>query len=258
MSSFGLPRAVPLGVRLNLYVRSIMNIIGFSLVLFGAAFLAVAQSMADFGSTMQFSDSDPVTMGELVDKTKTGSRSGGRRGYFLYKYEFAYVVKSVRYEGRSFARDIGNINGTKVPVAYVPDNPGVARIQGMSSGTAVRTGVWLALGAAAITLTGLGLLFFGIKKAWKYSHLLRNGVFTTGTVTGKVDTGWAVNGMTEWYVHFQFKHQDGQTCTGKVKSHETAVLEDQQLEPILYDVKNPSNAILVDVLPMNLRALIPR
>ncbi|WP_426208869.1 DUF3592 domain-containing protein [Massilia sp. TWP1-3-3] len=257
MSSMGLPREVPLRVRLNLYVRSIMNIVGFSLFLFGAVFVAVAQSMADFGSTMQFRDSDPVTMGQLVDKRQTGNRSGGRRGFYVFKYKFAYVAGSSRYTGVSYAKDIGLMAGSAIPVAYVPGNPGVARIKGMSSGPFVKVGIWLALGAAAICVTGLGILFFGMKKAWQFSFLVRKGVLTTGTVTGKVSTGWTVNGKNEFHVQFQFKHQDGRICTGSVKEHETDLLEDQQLEPVLYDAAKPSNAILVDGLPRQLRSFVP-
>ncbi|MEJ7807085.1 MAG: hypothetical protein WKG03_14330, partial [Telluria sp.] len=41
------------------------------------------------------------------------------------------------------------------------------------------------------------------------------------------------------------------TYMGAVKAYDTAVLQDQPLAPMLYDADKPSNAILVDVLPMN-------
>lgn len=211
--------------------------------------------MANFGSTIQFSDTDRVIMGVLVSKEQTKNYSGGRRGYYIFRYDFQYVVSAARYDGTSYGRDVGVITGMQVPVAYVPDNPKLARIKGMSSGPFIRTGFWLQVGATLVTVAGSACLFSGLRKARKDSFLLANGVLTTGTVIGKVCTGVTIDGKTEYEVQFQFKHQKGQTCLAPVKTCELDLLA-TPLKRVIYNATNPSNATLVELLPPDLRVLI--
>ena len=57
-------------------------------------------------------------------------------------------------------------------------------------------------------------------------------------------------------IDFVFTLPDGQSCRATIRTHKIDELEDQQRERIVYDASNPTHAVLVDSLPLSLRALV--
>ena len=225
--------------------------------LFGLLVMLFANHLADFRSTIQFRDGDPITVGTLFSKSDTGAQSTvGDDSYSVYRHQYTYQVGGKNFEGTSFSRDTGLIDGTPVEVAYVPGNPAASRIKGMDAGVFVSLGLWTAFGANAFAVAGLAILFAGLKKARNHTHLARNGVLTTGNVTGKTATNTEINGQQEYDIRFVFQLPDGTVCRATIRTHDIEELEDDKREQILYDPANPSNAVLVDSLPLALRSLV--
>jgi len=50
-------------------------------------------------------------------------------------------------------------------------------------------------------------------------------------------------------LHFEFQTEEGKTGRHCVKTHDPKRLEDESLEPLLYDPANPSFAMALDELP---------
>lgn len=255
--SSGLPRHIPKRARQQVYLRSPLIIIGISACLFGALMMLLANHFANFRSTIQFSDGDPITSGTLLSTTPTGAQlSTGGDSHYVYRHEYTYQVQGAMYKGTSFSRNQRLVSGNAVQVAYVQANPGTSRIKGMGAGVLVRPGLWTAFGANALAAAGLALLFAGLKKAKKHVHLARHGVLTTGKITSKTETSTEINGEQVYDVQFVFTLQDGQFCWSTIRTHKIDELEDQQRERIVYDAFNPTHAVLVDSLPLSLRSLV--
>lgn len=257
MTSAVLPRDIPQRARVRLHLHSTYTMIGAGMFLFALLTMLFADHLANFRSTIQFRDGDPITSGTLISKTQTGAQSiMGDDSYYVYRHQYSYRVGGMNHAGTSFSRDTGLMPGKPVEVAYVPDSPAVSRIKGMGAGVFVSLGLWTAFGANAMAVAGLAILFAGMKNARNYLYLARNGVLTTGTVTGKTETNTQINDQQQYDVHFSFKLPDGFACRATIRTHHIEELEDDRREQILYDASNPSNAVLVDSLPQAIRSLV--
>ena len=252
------PRTLPLLARVKLYWNAGVTGGLFALTM-GIVFTVVANHMADYKSVIYFSDGDPTTTGILLEQKKSGDRHSERRSgdsYDMHIYEYTYEVGNTSYEGRSYARENGWKSGDKVTVAYVPKKPWMSRIEGMTAGPFVGSGIALGSVSAFIALIGITLIYFGRRWASKLIYLVRYGELASGAVTGIIPTEAVTNGKPDYEIIFQFEHHDGSSCTGAVTTNEISRLEVGQQVKILYDALDPAKAALVDVLPVDVREFV--
>ncbi|MEJ7807086.1 MAG: DUF3592 domain-containing protein [Telluria sp.] len=252
------PRALPVRAKLALY-GNFAALFGLSFLVGGAIFLTVAYHLTDFSSFIYFRDNDPVTTGVLIEKSQSSATVTSRRGggYYLYQYRYTYQVGTASYHGTSYAKENDWKSGAPLTVAYVPNKPELSRIKGMTSAPIVVAGLGLGIAAGAMAMIGFVSACFGVFWARKYIRLVRNGLLATGVVTGKIATNTTTNGKRDYKIHFQFTHQDGRTCTATVTTNEIEQLEEGRDEKVLYLPSKPSNAVLVDTLPLKVRTLVP-
>jgi len=85
----------------------------------------------------KFSEDTPVTEGRITNITGTGNNIGNNE---IYKYEFEYTLKGVKYHNASYLPKESKKD--TVTIEYLADNPSVSRIKGMTVGV-ISPGVFL-------------------------------------------------------------------------------------------------------------------
>lgn len=244
------PRSISLATRRSLFFSSPLMWFGLVFLLFGLIMALVFGAHADLKSPFYFSDSDPAVMATLLGKEKTNSSVNKRR---IYDYHYRYLVGAQPYEGHSFDIDNGVAPGDQAEVQYAPGNPGRSRLRGQL----LAPFGWTTLAILLIFPgVGLAILYFTVGQYRSHLHLLRNGVLTTGRVTGKTATNTKINGAPMYKVAFEFQTPDGRTHQASISSIDTSRLGDEEREPLVYDAGDPAKAVLLDALPAKMRVLL--
>lgn len=244
------PRPVGLSTRLRIFFGSPLAWIGLPFFILGCVFLLVFGQATDFASPFVFKRSDPHVPGVLIAKTGTNSRVNKQR---IYDYHYRYQVEHANYEGHAFDTDNGVQPGNAVLVQVAAGDPATSRLEGMRLAPFGMAAVAL---CAIFPAIGIGMLYFAARRYRKYLHLVRHGVLTTGKVLRKEATSTKVNEQTVYRVIFQFKTQSGSLHESSVSTHLTDMLGDEAREPLVYDAARPSDAVLLDALPRNIRTML--
>ncbi len=96
---------------------------------------------------------------------------------------------------------------------------------------------------------GLCSVLVGLRRGLKAIGLLKRGMPAKGTLVNKEITNTKLNNNTVYKLTFEFTDNNGQTHEAVAKTHQPNLLEDDDLEPLMYDPLNPAHAILIDHLP---------
>jgi hypothetical protein len=104
-------------------------------------------------------------------------------------------------------------------------------------------------------IAGALLVFRAIKKRFKANRLLALGEQTTGRLKLKKKMRESKNGRHVYKLTFEFNTPEGMTYQAMARTHQTAKLQDQAEEPLLYDPMRPSYAVMLDDLPGNPRIM---
>jgi hypothetical protein len=245
----GPPRDVPLLIRLRILLGGFLNQFGWIFFGFGLIFVWAFTLNADLTSWYRFRGPLDTTQGKAIECKKTLFSEGGskhRKGTPVYAIHYAFTADDgTEYTGLSYITGKQFKQGQEVTVEYPQGKPQTSRIKGMR-----RKPVGL-FGILPILFPLIGLLFItiGIRKGHKANRLLALGEQTTGRLKSKERTNTKVNKKTVYKLTFEFNTPEGITYEALVKTHETAKLEDQTEEPLLYDPIQPSYAVMLDDLP---------
>ena len=234
------PRRVPLSITALNVLNGIAQI-GWFVFGFGRIFFWVFVGNADL-SIVTFRGAIERTTGKVVEVKETGASENDTP---VVANHYEYSVAGQRLTGTSYTTGSRPSVGDPVTVEYKPDNPARSRIEGMRRG---QFGPFVFL-VTIFPLIGFLMMYFSMKGGFKRSRLLRNGVFTTGTLVDKEPTNMTVNDRRVYELTFEFTARDGRKCEAKARTTDTARLEDEASEPLLYDPENPSEAFLLDELP---------
>lgn len=209
-------------------------------------FFALVFSLLSDRSAGLYSDNDPAVAGTVTRVVASGTRQ--RTG--SYRYDYQYKVGERTYEGTSFSPEL--VDGDKVRVRYLPDQPERSRIDGMA---AAPLSSWVPLVGVGIMLLGVGIAGFGI---WIVSHkiaLLRYGIVTDAVVVRKEMPGFGRKGRPRYAVSLRFATDDGKTWD-MVPDVNVGNFRDGQNKTVVYHANNPANSILLERLPAEMRSLI--
>lgn len=208
---------------------------------FGMIFFWVFVGHADF-SALTFRGAIEKTIGRVTSVQETGA-SENRSRVMASHYE--YSVAGQRFTGTSYTTGSSPAEGDSVTVEYKQGQPESSRIEGMR-----RAEFGPAVGFVTIfPFIGLVLIAFSARGGFKRAGLLGRGVFTTGTLIGKEPTNMRVNNRLVYELTFEFTARDGRRCEATARTSDTARLEDEASEPLLYDPEDPSKAFVLDELP---------
>jgi hypothetical protein len=163
----------------------------------------------------------------------------------IYEVSYSYFDSLGRQQHGSSYTTGGSGVGARVTVEYVTAFPGFSRIEGM------RREIFSAWAAFPIIfpLVGLGFLYFGIRYGLKANRLLTKGKIAFGKLISTEGTSASINDRPVLKLTFSFTAYDGEEYEAIAKTHEPGDLRDEEQEPLLYDPKDPSSAVLLDDLP---------
>lgn len=208
----------------------------------GMVFVWAFLPLADF-SFVLFSGEMQLTPGELVSSRSANVVINDEQ---LYVYDYRYVVAGDTLEGVSYSsRDSPNPNWGNIEIEYQVDQPYVSRIKGMNN----QEMPFFILIIAIFPLIGLVFILIGYAKGLKAVGLLKVGKPAFGELIKKEPTNTKVNGRTVYRYFFEFADEHGNKHTMVTKTPNYSLLEDDELEELLYDPRRPSFAVTLDDLP---------
>lgn len=248
------PRLVSLPVRLKLMLGGFSNQFGWLFFGFGLVFVWVFGGSDFFYNTAFFSGELAVTDGIVTQVEETNLTINESS---VYAYHYKYSVDEKTYTGNT--RAFGGryqVNNT-ADIEYVVSDHGRSRIKNLSTGIG-----WGSVLTVIFPIIGLIFMVSGIQKGTKGVRLLCEGKQAMGRLVSREATGTKINDQTVYKFSFEFEADDGRTYTAIGKTHLPGVFtgentdqDGNQLkggsvqEPLLYNPRTPSDAVLLDDLP---------
>jgi hypothetical protein len=236
------PRAVPLSVRLRVLFGGFNNQFGWIFFGFGLIFVWVFAMHADVASLFLFRFQTNSTQGIVETVQETNASEDDVQ---IYEVRYAYFDNlGSQQKGVSFTTGAPGL-GARVNVEYLSGVPSISRVEGMR-----RTlfGPW-AVFPIIFPLVGLAFLYSGIKYGLKANRLLSQGRIAFGKLASSESTNTRINNRPVIKLTFSFRANDGDEYEVMAKTHQPEDLRDEEQEPLLYDDKDPSYAVLLDDLP---------
>jgi hypothetical protein len=199
----------------------------------GGALLSAIRFAGDVTTTQGMSSSSDRTNFSINDEA-----------VFATSYDFR-STDGMPFSGISYATGNYIEEGRIVAVEYVSSDPTVSRIVGMRT-TQGGLGVAFVL---IFPILGLVMALAGMRKGLRARHLMSTGQLGLGRLKSKEATNTRVNNQTVYRYTFDFEAAAGGIYQVSGKSHRLSALEDEPVERIMYDPRNPSEAALLDELP---------
>jgi hypothetical protein len=197
-----------------------------------------------------FSPYDENRSGVVDAIRDTGSTHHDHR---LYAVDFHFADDhGIARHATSYTIDPPARPGSPVSVEVVRDEPWRARIDGMDVHKS--SAPWY-FGLLLLPFVGIGAYLWRsrIREARLALDLLRDGLYTRGKVLAKKPTGLTYSDLggeyKEYEVEVEFRDDRDSLHRAKVKTLHPELLEDDALEPIVYDPDQPSRATTLDHLP---------
>lgn len=246
----GPPRNVPLLVRFRVLFGGALHQFGWALFGFAMIFIWSFTLNADMTSWFRFLGRADTTEGKVFDIEETAFSEGGSEdddGTPVYAFHYSFTGPGgSEYQGVSFHVGRRFNTGQKVTIQYLRAKPKISRIKGTRRGS---VGLFGGLVPLFFLSGGLFLLVRGMKKGIKANRLLTLGEQTTGRLKSKEKTDESFNDKSVYKLTFEFNTPEGKTYQAVARTHEIAKLQDEAEEPLLYDPRRPSYAVMLDDLP---------
>lgn len=234
------PRQVPISLRVAA-LFNLTGLIGWGVIGFGSIFFWTFGRNADL-SFITFRGELKQAAARVVKVEPTSASENDVR---IVANHYEYSVAGKPFQGVAYATGQGLSVGETVNVDYKPGAPEESRIPGMRRGMFGPFVLFILI----FPLIGAGLAAGGFVWGRRRAQLLGSGMFTFGTLKEKNPTNMTVNKMPVWELVFEFMARDGRRYEAKARTSQTARLEDDHQEPLLYDADDPSRAVLLDDAP---------
>lgn len=250
----GPPRSVPLLVRLRVLFGGFESQFGWVFFGFGLIFVWAFTVNADLTSWYRFRGQLDTAQGKVLYCKESGFIEGESEDSLESTYAIHYSYggpDGTEYKGVSYITGRQFEQGRKVTIEHPKGKPHISRIKGMRGKPVGLIG----LIPPIFVIAGALLVFRAIKKGFKANRLLALGEQTTGRLKLKKKMRESKDGRRVYKLTFEFNTPEGMTYQAMARTHETAKLQDQAEEPLLYDPMRPSYAVMLDDLPGNPRIM---
>lgn len=243
------PRKVSLLLRCQLLFGGAMTQFGWFFFGFGMVFFWLFVPNCDWHSFEYIGMRMEQEQGIVYRVESTNFSVGGsksRRGKPIYANHYRFMRPgNFLYEGVSYSTNWLS-EGTAVVIEHPVGNPAISRIQGMRNAP---FDLWPAL--FVMLFPGIGLIFvmLGINRGSKSTYLLQNGVLGYGKLESISPTNTQINNKSVYKLIFRYLGANGLMYKTKVLTEQTALLQDEEAEQLLFDMSNQSNAVMLDTLP---------
>jgi len=239
------PRVVPWPIQGQVLFGGFFNQLGWLWLGFSLIFVWIFGLNADI-SPLFFALAQVDTAQGNILTVETTSASENETPVYANHYRFRVERLEQEFSGTSYTTGQQYSPNQPVTVEYLVDNPTRSRIQGARGGT---FSGWVLCLVGLFPAVGLTFIGVGLRQGIRGNRLLRHGQVGLGRLIAKAPTNTSINDQTVYKLTFEFTAGDGQQYTAIAKSHRTRVLEDEAEEQLVYDPRNPANAVLLDSLP---------
>lgn len=162
----------------------------------------------------------------------------------IYGIDFNYQVEGQTYKATSYSFYSGYTPGDTVEIEYKPQRPERAR---MADCREALFDPWVAF-ILLFPLFGAGFLIAAWRRNIRLIRLLRRGEMVRGVLKNKKSTNTTINNSRVYRYFFHFEYQRS-TYTAQGKTHKGHLMEDEDLERILFAPQNPNYNIVYDAYP---------
>ena len=243
------PRNVSLLLKLQLLFGGALTQFGWLFFGFGMIFVWIFVPNCDWRSLGYIGAHIVYEQGEVYNVERTNFSVGGgkgRSGHPVYAnyYRFGLGGDNI-FEGVSYSTSTLSI-GTRVNIEHPQDNPGLSRIEGMGNAPLDLLPVFF-----IFIFPAIGLIFIvgNIRSGTKAIRLFRDGEPGYGKLESVSPTNTRINDRNVYKFIFRYIGSNGQNYRINVSTEHSEVLQDEELEQIMINKSDPSEAILIDVLP---------
>lgn len=236
------PRPVPLGARLGVLLGSAVGQIGWLISGFGMIFFWIFGWNSELFAGLSFQGDKHTVVGRIQEVVPTGASENDVR---VQAVTYTFNANDGRtYRGVAYVTGDGWRSLDGLTIDYLVDDPEVSRARGL------RGRVFGSSGALVIVfpLTGLIMVLISLRGGIRANRLLGSGYLAYGKFVRNAPTGVVVSGQPLVAVTLEFRARDGALHRTVSKTTQPAFIEDEPLEMLLYDGRNPDNSVTVDSL----------
>lgn len=181
-----------------------------------------------------------VTTGQVTTITETSTEINEER---VYAVNFTFNFDGQVHSGASYTTDPTFDPGESIDIEFSASNPDRATIQGLRRTVAPW---WVGLLIMIFPIVGVAMVFARWRTGRRGIRLAREGRLAWGWLKSSSPTGTEINEVPVMKLVFEFD-VDGRAYQAEGKTHDTALLEDEDEEPVLYDPRQPNNAMPLDL-----------
>jgi len=222
-------------------ILSSMAQLGWAIVAFGSLLFWQIVAHGDYSFVTERGPTAHAS-GVVTAAEKTGY-SESKRPVMANHYRF--TVNGRVYNGTSYTTGTRVVGGSSVDVEYSADDPARSRIAGQRRDKFSAVVAFLVI----IPLAGALVAARGMRRGAMRAALLRDGMLTGAKLEQKQATNVTQNRRRVYLLSFAFTARDGRKYAVSARTTDTARLEDETTEAVLYDPENPDRAFLLDELP---------
>jgi hypothetical protein len=233
------PREVPLSLRLRLLFGSIVAQMGWVFAGFGSIFVWVFVGSTDLTEAIDFRGPLVLETGTIASSEETGFSVNDTP---VYAYHYHFVEGGDTYEGVSYGFHGAGSPGDEAVIEHPANRPERSRIQGLRT-SPFDTWVLFVLIFPAV---GLAMTLHGIRRGVRAAGLLAHGRPAYAVFKAKKTTSMRINKRPVYRLEFVFEDERGREREVTADALDTALLEDEEREPALYDPDDRDSALLLD------------
>ena len=242
-------RSIPLPVLVRVLFGGMVSQMGWFFLGFGLIFVWVFAVHVDFSSLLRPITRQVETRGQVIAVEDTNISEGGdddTPGTPIYRIAYRFAGPGGRrFEGASYSVGTDLEPGDLVRVEYAASNPETSRILGLRQAPLPLAGLFVVV----FPLIGLVMVVYSLMEGIKGIRLLRGGVLAQATLISAEPTSMSVNNRPVIRLTFDFTDADGGLHEVTSRTTQPELLQDQKTESVLYDPRNPEDAVLLDSLP---------
>lgn len=236
-------RNVPIAAGISVLLGGFMTQFGAAFFSFGMIFCWVFIGMADIPGTIRMLGKTSLASGVVTRVEQTSSKENNSR---VYHVEYMFTDQAgVSRTGESYSAYSVPKVGQPVDVEFAEGDPATNRIAGMRRAEMPIFVVFVVI----FPIVGAAVGIAGIRAGRRRLRMLYVGRMARGKLVAKEPTNTKINKQTVYKLTFEFTTPDGRTGRVSDKTHETARLEDEAEELLLYNPDNLEEGAAIDALP---------